>query len=152
MSSVHANDSASTITRFLDFGVEPFTVSTGLIGVVAQRLVRKICPECKTLTALTATESLAYEQEMQEPAGDFYSGQGCTTCSFTGFLGRLAVFEVLPITEEIRTLIVKRNNASEIKVQALKEGLITMRHDGMLKAKEGFTTVGEVLRHVFTTD
>lgn len=152
LSSVHANDSASTITRFIDLGVESFVVSTGLIGVVAQRLIRKICPNCKTLTTPTATEALAYEAEMQEPATEFYAGQGCNTCSFTGFSGRIGVFEVLVVTEEIRTLIIRRTTAPEIKALAVKQGMVTMRHDGMLKVKEGLTTPGEILRHVFTTD
>ncbi len=151
-SSIHANDAASTITRFLDLGVEPFAASVGLIGVVAQRLIRKICPECKTLTAPTATEALAYEQEMQEPAGEFYAGQGCHSCSFTGYSGRIGVFEVLSVTEEVRSLIIQRVTASEIKKQALQQGMTTMRRDGMLKVKEGITTPGEVLRNVFTTD
>ncbi|MBI4180886.1 MAG: type II/IV secretion system protein [Chloroflexi bacterium] len=151
-STVHANDAASTITRFMDLGVEPFAVSTGLIGVVAQRLIRKICPDCKTPTTLTATEALAYEQELQEPAGEIYVGQGCNTCSFTGFSGRIGVYEVLVITEEIRGLIIRRTTASEIKSQAVKQGMVTLRRDGMLKVKEGLTTVGEILRNVFTTD
>ncbi|MDO8687916.1 MAG: GspE/PulE family protein [Dehalococcoidales bacterium] len=152
LSSVHANDSASTITRFIDLGVEPFVVSTGLIGVVAQRLIRKICPNCKTLTTPTATEALAYEAEMQEPATEFYAGQGCNACSFTGFLGRIGVFEVLVLTEDIRSLIIRRTTAPEIKAQAVKQGMVTMRRDGMLKVKEGLTTPGEILRSVFTTD
>jgi len=151
-SSIHSNDAASTITRFVDLGVEPFAISTGLIGVVAQRLVRKVCPNCKTLTAPTATEALAYEQEMQEPIEEFYSGQGCHTCSFTGFLGRFGVYEVLAVTEEIRSLIIQRASAVEIKEQALKQGMVTMRRDGMLKVKEGLTTLSEVLHNVFTTD
>jgi general secretion pathway protein E len=152
LSSIHANDAATTISRLIDLGVEPFAVSSGLIGVVAQRLVRKVCPECKTLTAPTATEALAYEQEMQEPAGEFYAGQGCNACSFTGYQGRLGVFEVLPVTEEIRALIAQRAHAPEIKELALKQGMVTMRRDGMLKVKQGLTTPSEVLRHVFTTD
>ena len=152
LSSIHANDAASTITRFTDLGVEPFAISTGLIGVVAQRLVRRIHSDCKTRVAPTATEALAYEQEMQEPAEEFYVGQGCKACSFTGFIGRLGVFEVLAITEEIRSLIIQRATAAQIKEQALKQGMITMRRDGMLKVKEGLTTPGEILRNVFTTD
>ncbi|MCL0063977.1 Flp pilus assembly complex ATPase component TadA [Dehalococcoidia bacterium] len=152
LSSIHANDSASATVRLLDLGVESFAVSSGLIGVVAQRLVRKICPHCKTLTAPTATEAIIYEQEMQEPAGEFYSGRGCNFCSGTGFLGQLGVFEVLLVTEEIRSLILRSANATQIKEQAIKEGTIPLRRDGMLKAKEGMTTIQEVIRKVFTTD
>ncbi len=152
LSSIHSNDSASAITRLLDLGVEPFSVSTGLIGVIAQRLVRKVCPNCRRLVSTTAIEAIAYEQEMKETVGEFYSGQGCNTCSFTGYLGRIGVFEVLAITEEIRTLIVQRATASVIKEQAIKQGMITMRQDGMRKAKEGLTTISEILRSVFTTD
>ena len=152
LSSIHSNDSASATVRLLDLGVESFAVSSGLIGVVAQRLVRKICPHCKTLTAPTATEAIIYEQEMQEPANEFYSGQGCNICSGTGFLGRLGVFEVLLVTEEIRSLILRRANAAQIKEQAIKEGTVPLRRDGMLKAKEGLTTIQEVIQKVFTTD
>ncbi|MFH0769126.1 MAG: ATPase, T2SS/T4P/T4SS family [Chloroflexota bacterium] len=151
LSSVHANDAATTITRLLDLGVEPFALSAGLIGIVAQRLVRKVHEDCKALKAPTATEALAYEQEMQEPAEEFYVGQGCNACSFTGYRGRFGVFEVLPITEEIRTLIARNAHAPEIKEMALKEGMVTMRRDGMLKVKQGLTTPSEVLRQVFTT-
>ncbi len=150
--SVHANDAAATITRFLDLGVEPFAVSTGLIAVVAQRLIRKICPECKTLTDPTATEALAYEREVQEQADKLYAGRGCNACSFTGYLGMMGVFEVLVVTEEIRSLMIQRATAGEIKKKALEQGMITMRRDGMLKVKEGLTTPSEVLRNVFTTD
>ncbi|MDP2919562.1 MAG: GspE/PulE family protein [Dehalococcoidia bacterium] len=152
LSSIHSNDSGSAVTRLLDLGVEPFAVSTGLVGVVAQRLVRKVCPDCKRLVAPTATEALAYEQEMKESADEFYSGQGCNTCSFTGYLGRIGVFEVLPVTEEIRSLIIQRATASVIKERAVKDGMITMRQDGMRKVKEGLTTLSEILRSVFTTD
>jgi len=152
LSSIHSNDSASAAVRLLDLGVESFAISSGLIGVVAQRLLRKICPHCKTLTAPTATEAIMYEQEMREPAGEFYSGQGCNLCSGTGFLGRLGVFEVLLVTEEIRSLILRNANATQIKEQAIKEGTVPLRRDGMLKAKEGITTIQEVIRKVFTTD
>ncbi|MBI2851823.1 MAG: type II/IV secretion system protein [Chloroflexi bacterium] len=151
LSSIHANDSASSITRFLDLGVEPFSAATGIIGIVAQRLVRKICPQCKTPAEPTAVEAIAYEQEMQESAGKFYAGQGCNACSFTGYQGRIGVFEVLVVTEEIRSLIVQRATSSEIKREAMKQGMVTMHRDGMLKVKEGITTVGEVMRAVFTT-
>jgi type IV pilus assembly protein PilB len=152
LSSIHSNDSASAAVRLLDLGVESFSVSSGLIGVVAQRLVRKICPHCKTLTAPTATEAIMYEQEMQQPAGEFYSGRGCNFCSGTGFLGRLGVFEVLLVTDEIRSLILRNANAAQIKEQAIKEGTVPLRRDGMLKAKRGLTTIQEVIRKVFTTD
>jgi general secretion pathway protein E len=152
LSSIHSNDSAGAAVRLLDLGVESFAVSSGLIGVVAQRLVRKICSHCKTLTAPTATEAIMYEQEMQEPAEEFYSGQGCNFCSGTGFLGRLGVFEVLLVTEQIRSLILRNANASQIKEQAIKEGTVPLRRDGMLKAKEGLTTIQEVIRKVFTTE
>jgi general secretion pathway protein E len=151
LSSTHANDAASAITRLIDLGVEPFAASSGLIGVVAQRLVRKVHEDCKTLKAPTATEALAYEQEMQESAEEFYVGQGCNACSFTGYQGRFGVFEVLPVTEEIRTLIARRAPAPEIKELALKQGMVTMRRDGMLKVKQGLTTPSEVLRQVYTT-
>jgi general secretion pathway protein E len=150
LTSIHANDSVGAVLRLIDFGVEPFLVTSAVIGTVAQRLVRKVCPYCRQLIQAPPQEAMAYQTEMTEVRTDFYYGRGCNFCSRTGYLGRIGVFEILPMSEQIRSLISKEAPSSEIKAQALKEGMITMRRDGMLKARDGITTPYEVIRNVFT--
>ncbi|MBI2856897.1 MAG: type II/IV secretion system protein, partial [Chloroflexi bacterium] len=152
LSSIHANDSVAAITRLIDMGIEPFLVTTGVIGSIAQRLVRRVCPYCRTMTAVSAEEAMAYQAEMQESRTEFYVGRGCNFCSQTGFLGRIGVFEVLPLSEKIRRMISQSASAGEIRQQAVKDGMMTMRHDGMLKAKDGLTTPLEVIRNVFSIE
>jgi type II secretory ATPase GspE/PulE/Tfp pilus assembly ATPase PilB-like protein len=152
LSSIHANDAVGVIFRLLHFGIEPFVLSSALIGVVAQRMVRRICPHCSALTEAKAEGKIAYQQEMNEVPTHFYYGAGCSYCTGTGYRGRTGVFEVLPITEEIRKLTLTGASSDEIRAQAIKEGMMTMRHDGMTKVKQGITTPYEVLRSVFTID
>ena len=149
LASIHSNDAPSSIIRLLDLGVEPFLVATGVIGSFAQRLVRKVDPQCQILTEPTATEAMAYEQEMQEPAHAMMVGQGCNFCNGTGFSGRTGVFEVMAVDENIRKLISSGASGPEIRTQALKNGMIPLRRAGMLKAEEGVTTLGEVFKSVF---
>ena len=150
LTSIHANDAAGAIVRLLDFGVEPFLVTSAVIAAMGQRLVRKVCPYCREMRPASIVERMAYQKEMGEERTDFAHGAGCSFCSQTGFLGRSGVFELIPVTDEIRKLVNKGAGAFQVKEQALTEGLITMHRDGMLKAKEGITTPKEVLRHVFT--
>ncbi|MDP2953835.1 MAG: GspE/PulE family protein [Chloroflexota bacterium] len=152
LSTIHSNDSSSAVTRLLTFDIEPFLVASALLGVVAQRLIRKVCPHCRAPVELSATEALSYEQEMQESAGEFTAGQGCNMCSMSGFLGRVGVYEVLAVSEEIKALVLSGAPATEIKQEAIRQGMISLRRAAMLKAKEGITTVGEVLRNVYTID
>ncbi len=150
LTSIHANDAAGAIVRLLDFGVEPFLVTSAVIAAMSQRLVRKVCPYCREMKPASDVETMVYQQEIGEEIAEFAYGAGCSFCSQTGFLGRIGVFELTPMTDEIRRLVNSKAGAMEVKEQALKEGLITMRRDGMLKAKEGITTPKEVIRHVFT--
>jgi len=149
LTTFHANDSIAAIFRLIDLGVEPFLVTAAVIASLSQRLVRKVCPYCRTIGPVNPAEAMAYQQEMMEVRTDFYYGRGCNFCSRTGFLGRTGVFEFLPLTEQIRQLINRQAPAAEIKAQALREGLVSLRRDGMLKARDGITTPGEVLRNVF---
>lgn len=149
LTSIHANDSIAAIIRLIDLGVEPFLVTAAVIASLSQRLVRKVCPYCRTLGPVSPAEAMAYQQEMMEVRTEFYYGRGCNFCARTGFYGRTGVFEFLPITEPIRQLINRQAPASEIKAQALREGMVSLRRDGMLKARDGITTPGEVLRNVF---
>ena len=150
LSSVHANDTVSTIIRMIDLGIEPFLISSALIGVVAQRMVRRICPYCSRPTEVSAEEREAYEQEMKEERSEFMIGAGCNFCAGTGYLGRTGIFEVLVVSDTIRRMIVKNLESSEIRDQAHKEGTFSLWHDGMLKVKAGVTTPYEVLRNVFS--
>ena len=152
LASIHSNDSAASIVRLVDLGVEPFLAATGVVGSLAQRLVRKVCPQCQVMTEPSITEAMAYEQEMQEPAEQFPVGQGCNFCGDSGFTGRTGVYEIMAVDEPIRKLIAAGAAGGELRAQALKNGMITLRRSGMLKAKEGITTLGEVFRGVFFID
>ncbi len=149
LTSIHANDSIGAVLRLIDFGVEPFLVTSAVIGTVAQRLVRKVCPYCRQVLVAPPEESMAYQQEMSEVRTDFHYGRGCNFCSRTGYLGRIGVFEVLTMSEQVRGLLSKQAPTSEIKSQAIRDGMITMRRDGMLKSRDGLTTPSEVIRNVF---
>jgi type II secretory ATPase GspE/PulE/Tfp pilus assembly ATPase PilB-like protein len=152
LASIHSNDAASSLVRLLDLGIEPYMVATGVVGALGQRLVRKMCPHCKTRADLGAAEEMAYESEMQEPADQAFKGQGCNFCGFTGYLGRSGVFEVLTVGDDIRRLIASGVSGQDIRAQAVSDGMMPMRRAGMLMAKEGITTVEEVLRKVFFVD
>ena len=152
LASIHSNDAASSIVRLLDLGIEPYLAATAVVGGLAQRLVRTTDTHCAVHAELTATESMAYETEMQEVAGQFLMGQGCNFCGGTGFSGRQGVFEVLSVSEGVRQLVAAGASGSELRNQALADGMVPMRRAGMMKAKEGFTTVGEVLGKVFFID
>jgi general secretion pathway protein E len=145
-STLHTNDAAGAVSRLLDFGVEPYLVSSSLICVLAQRLVRRICPDCKQ----------AYEPPLPElrelgisESGNgtrFYTGAGCAKCFETGYRGRTGIYELMTITEEIREMIYQRQSAGTIKKKALEQGMQTLRMDGARKVLSGTTTIAEVLR------
>ncbi|MBU2535270.1 MAG: ATPase, T2SS/T4P/T4SS family [Chloroflexota bacterium] len=150
LSSVHANDTVSTIVRMIDLGIEPFLISSALIGVVAQRMVRRVCPYCTRPVEVIPEEREAYEEEMGEKRSEFIVGAGCNFCAGTGYLGRTGIFEVLLASEAIRRIIVKGADTDEMRHQARQEGMVSLWHDGMVKVKEGITTPSEVLRNVFS--
>jgi len=151
LSSVHANDTVGALFRLLDLGVAPFLVSSALIGVVAQRMVRRVCPHCRRLTSAPADAQLAYCKELGEEQSEFFYGSGCSSCANTGFLGRTAVFEIMRMSEELRKMVVDGASSAQIQAQARSEGAASIWHDGMLKVKAGITTPDEVLRSVFTS-
>jgi general secretion pathway protein E len=150
LSSIHANDAVGALYRLIDLGVEPFLVVSALVGVVAQRLVRKVCDHCRTLADVSPEERLAFEVELGSAPARFYRGQRCNFCAETGYRGRTGVFEVLTISEPIRRLIMQGAGADAIKAQAIADGMVTMRRDGMLKVQQGITTSREVIRNVYT--
>ncbi len=150
LSSIHANDAVGVLFRLMDLGVEPYLIPSTLVGVVAQRMVRRICSHCCALFQPSVEEQIAYKEEMKQQPTTFYSGAGCNLCANTGYRGRTGLFEILIMTEEIRRMLLSNTSASDIKAQALREGMVPMKRDGMLKVKEGITSVSEVLRSVFS--
>ena len=152
LSSVHANDAATTIARLIDLKVEPFLIASSVIGVVAQRMVRLVCPDCGRAMEAPFAEQVAYEKATGEKRTEFQYGIGCESCSYTGYLGRTGIFEILRITDPIRTMIVGGANSSEIRTKAISEGMVSLLKDGMLKVKAGRTTPAEVLRSAYAPD
>jgi len=147
LSTLHTNDAPSTIGRLLDMGVEPFLVSSSLIMTVAQRLVRCICPDCKEPIEVPP-EALLDLGASEEEISDFqcYKGAGCSKCSNIGYRGRLSLFEVMPMDDEVRELTLRRAPANEIKRAAIQSRMKTLRQSGIAKIKQGITTIEEVLR------
>lgn len=147
LSTLHTNDTATSVTRLLDLGVLPFLLSSVTVGVVAQRLVRTICSNCRVETLLTRDQVLNLNIAGAEGRNlKVYYGEGCARCRGTGFQGRTGVFEVMPINSKIRQLIVDRASADEIKREALSEGMVTLRDYAIKKMAMGETTYEEVLR------
>jgi len=150
LSSVHANDAVATILRMVDLGVEPFLITSAVIGIVAQRMVRRVCPYCSRPTEVIDEEREAYEEELNEKRPEFIVGAGCTFCANTGYLGRNGIFEVMLMTETIKRMVLSGAGSGEIRDQAYEEGMRSLWHDGMLKVKAGITTPGEIIRNVFS--
>ena len=151
-STLHTNDSAGAVSRLLDLGVEPYLVSSSLIAILAQRLVRKVCPNCKEaiepserdLKALGLTNGKV--SASLKAGGEFFAGAGCEKCFKTGYRGRTGIYELLLIDEKTQDMIYKRETAGAIKRFALEAGMQTLRMDGARKVLAGMTTVSEVLR------
>jgi general secretion pathway protein E len=155
LSTLHTNDAPSAIVRLVDMGVEPYLVASSLMGALAQRLVRVICPSCKESYAPSKTEKSYFTDPSFAPAGaakarkrsfELYRGKGCDKCGGQGYLGRTGIFELLIIDEKIRHLISAKADSQSIKNAAVSGGMKTLRADGFEKAMEGITTVEEVLR------
>ncbi|PYN02961.1 MAG: type II secretion system protein GspE, partial [Candidatus Rokuibacteriota bacterium] len=146
-STLHTNDCPSTIARLLDMGIPPFLVASSLLLVLAQRLGRKVCKQCREPYDADEESLVAYGHV---PSGkgkvQFYKGKGCATCSFTGMKGRVAIYEVMPVTEEIRAAILKNVGTAELRSLAESQGMKSLRQNGLLKVIEGTTTIEEVLR------
>lgn len=144
-STLHTNDSAGALTRLIDMGIEPFLVSSSVIGIIAQRLVRIICPHCKV--EYEPPEELLKNLNLDpKKEKKFYRGEGCEKCKNTGYSGRKGIFEVLVVNEEIRKLVVSKASATVIKQTAISQGMTTLMQDGLNKARQGLTTLEEVIR------
>ena len=147
LSTLHTNDAPSAVTRLADMEIEPYLIASALEGVIAQRLVRKICPHCKVEYKPSKEE---IEKLGLSPDGDytFYRGKGCEHCMGSGYKGRIAIFEVLPFDEELKKLVTRTQDATEIRNFALQRGFKTMLQDGVEKILKGITTPQEVLAAV----
>jgi general secretion pathway protein E len=152
LSSIHANDSATTIARLIDLKVEPFLIASSVIGIVAQRMVRRVCPDCGRLMEATLVEQIAFEKATGLKKNEFQYGVGCETCSYTGYLGRTGIFEILVINDTIRALVLKGASSSEIRAMAISEGMVTLLKDGMQKVQLGITTPAEILRSAYAPE
>jgi len=151
LSSVHANDAVGVLFRMVDLGIERYMLASTLVGISTQRMVRKLCPHCLAPYQPSPEELAAYDEELSERPITFYgSGLGCNLCGNIGYQGRTGIFETLLMSETIRRMLLTNTSAVDIKAQALQEGMVTMKQDGMLKVKQGITTVSEVLRNVFS--
>jgi type IV pilus assembly protein PilB len=150
LSTLHTNDAASAITRLTEMEVETFLVASALDGVVAQRLARKLCDRCKEPYRPTQPElhEAGYPEHMWAEIHELYRPVGCTACAQTGYLGRLGLYEVMTVTEEIERLAVERSSSDRMRQVALEQGMIPLRMDGLLKASKGQTTIQEILRVV----
>jgi len=146
LSTLHTNDAASAVTRLIDMGIEPYLISSSVVAVMAQRLLRVICPECKRpYTPDEQVISLWPEEERLSKMKElFYKGLGCENCLDTGYLGRTGIFELLVIDDDIKELINKRSGSHIIKEAAIEKGMSTLREDGLCKALAGKTTLEEV--------
>jgi type II secretion system protein E len=144
LSTLHTNDAAGAITRLDDMGIEPFLISSSILMTCAQRLVRRICANCRE--EFQPEPEVFVSLGIEQAENVFYRGSGCDRCKGRGYLGRLAIIEALPVSEAIRRLIMKRASAAVIKNQAVTEGMKTLRMVGIDKALEGQTTLEEVLR------
>ena len=144
-STLHTNDAPGAITRLQDMGVEPYLIASVLSGVLAQRLVRRICQSCRTVDTPDPGDLLAIG--VTDTQGiDLFRGQGCEVCRKTGYKGRVGIYELFIITEEIRSLILRKASTGEIRRVAVEQGMVTLREDSWLKARAGFTTIEEILR------
>jgi general secretion pathway protein E len=147
-STIHTNDSASTITRLLDMGIEPFLVASSVEGIVAQRLVRGLCKSCRRPVEIDEAFLREHNFPIERLAseGPIYEAVGCDECRGNGYKGRTGIFEILPVSDEIRPLVIAHASASDIKQRALEHGMKTLREDGWDKVLGGVTTIDEILR------
>ena len=143
LSTLHTNDSAGVFPRLIDMGCEPFLIATSLLGVISQRLVRLLCPDCKIPYKLTSADIKTIRKTFHQ--NSFYKAKGCAKCNYKGYRGRTAISEILIVNDEIRSLILQSASGSAIKKKAIEQGLITFREHGFEKAAQGQTSIEEVL-------
>jgi len=145
LSTLHTNDSPSAITRLIDIGIEPYLVASSLLLIIAQRLVRRLCPKCKCPTKMPEDIATRYNLARH----DIFEAVGCDFCKNTGYKGRIAIHEILSVSQELRQLIADRADIARIRDMAKRDGMKTLTDDGLLKVVEGVTSIGEVMSSVF---
>lgn len=147
LSTLHTNDAPSTITRMIDMGIEPFNVASAVNLIIAQRLVRRICSDCKAEHQYADEELAALGVTPEETKEiTFYKGEGCDTCGDTGYKGRAGLYEVMAMTAELRRLVLRGAATADLQEQAVGDGMLTLRMDGMIKIKKGVTTLEEIVK------
>jgi type IV pilus assembly protein PilB len=149
LSTLHSGSAPETVTRLINMGLEPFVVASALTGTIAQRLVRRLCPDCREPVDIDKTKLELVRRLCQLAEGEeliFYQGRGCEGCQYTGFLGRIPIAEFLQIDEELRGLILDKARTSEVRNLLLQRGWQTILDDGLRKAMNGVTTFDEVMR------
>jgi type IV pilus assembly protein PilB len=152
-STLHTNDAPSSVARLLDLGLEPFLVTATLEGIVAQRLVRRICPRCKEAYQPTEEQLMELALTPEDVQGrSFYRGRGCDNCNRSGYKGRMALFEIMVADDEIKELIMQHASTNVLRNEARKRGMRTLRQSGLLAIYDGQTTIDEVVRETITED
>lgn len=151
LSSLHATDAVSALHRFLDMGIESFLVASSVIGIVGQRLVRRICPSCRTAYALSDAERAFYEESGGPEKTDFVRGAGCNFCSGTGYQERIGVYELLRVTPEIKRLVVGWATQDELRRLAQRQGMRSLRQEAIELVAQDVTTVSEVIRSIYSS-
>ncbi len=145
--TVHTNDAPSTIARLLDLGLEPFLVTATLEGIIAQRLVRKICTNCKTQYTPAEEQLMELELRPEDAEGKiFYYGKGCENCNNTGYKGRLGLYEIMLLDDDIRDMIIQHASTQVLRQAAKARGMRTLRQSGLMAIYDGITTIEEVVR------
>jgi type IV pilus assembly protein PilB len=152
MSSVHGNDAASALHRFLDMGIESFLISSSVVAIVGQRLLRRICPSCKTQYSPTPDELAFYSANGGSGTSEFWYGPGCNYCGGTGYLDRVGVYELLRMTPEIKRLIIERASQDDLRDQAQAQGMRTLCDEAIALVDQGSTTISEVVRGIYTAN
>jgi type IV pilus assembly protein PilB len=150
VSSLHATDSVSALHRFLDMGIESFLIASSVLAVVGQRLLRRICPSCRTGYTPTDEEMIFYEEAGGPEKTSFFQGTGCNYCANTGYKDRIGVYELLVMTPELRRLIVGWATQEELRNMAVKQGMSTLRQEAISLVAQDVTSIAEVIRSMYT--
>jgi type IV pilus assembly protein PilB len=149
LSSLHATDATSALHRFIDMGIEPFLVASSVIGLVAQRLVRRICSACREPYLPSSDELALYDRWGGAPKAEFWHGAGCNFCAHTGYSDRIGVYELLRVSEEIRELVIKQASSDELAALAKYQGMRSLRDEGLSLIEQDVTTIAEILRTIY---
>ena len=152
LTSLHANDAVSALLRLRDLGVPSYLISSSVAGIIAQRMVRSVCKTCQTLTTRSRAEQDAFSDELGEEQERFIYGSGCNVCAQTGYRGRTGVFEIMTMSDPLRQLFLDEAPRYRLWEQAMDDGMVLLRRDGMLKVKDGITTPYEIMRVLFTLE